>query len=357
MATQAEGRSLSSLERDAEHTRADLIQTVDELHSRVSPRAIKEEVKAYARDTGNELIYSLERKARENPLQTVAIAAGLAYPAWRFLIKIPAPILLVGAGLAFNQFGASSRATSGDANARSRMSGSEGDGEQLTDSLRRTAQDTSSNMSHAAEGLKEKVMEAAEQAKSGVNSGVEAVRSRATAAISDTANSARAAASDTMTAATDAVSATYRSGIDAASRTGDQLGETFRQSKESLFESIENHPWLVGGVGLLIGAVIASALPVSQAENRLFGDTSNDLKNRARDVASEGLAVAKTAAQDVYQESVSRAQEEGLSPDLVRQTVKGVGYKVKNVVQQAADAMDEEPEITSSSAPSVVPHT
>ena len=55
MATQAEGKSLSELEREAEHTRADLIHTVDELHNRVSPHAIKEEMKAYARDTGNEL--------------------------------------------------------------------------------------------------------------------------------------------------------------------------------------------------------------------------------------------------------------------------------------------------------------
>jgi len=146
-----------------------------------------------------------------------------------------------------------------------------------------------------------------------------------------------------MTAATDAVSATYRSGIDAASRIGDQLSETFRQSKEGLLESIESHPFLVGGVGLLIGAVIASALPVSQAENRLFGDTSDDLKDRARDMASDGLQVAKTAARDVYQETVSRAREEGLSPEVARQTVKGVGDKIKNVVQQAADALDEKP--------------
>jgi len=96
MATRSEGRSLSELEREAEQTRADLIHTVDELHSRVSPPAIKEEMKAYVRDTGNELMHSLERKAHENPLQAVAVAAGLAYPAWRLLANIPAPILLVG---------------------------------------------------------------------------------------------------------------------------------------------------------------------------------------------------------------------------------------------------------------------
>jgi len=48
---------------------------------------------------------------------------------------------------------------------------------------------------------------------------------------------------------------------------------------------MENHPFVVAGLGLLAGAVIASALPVSEAENRVFGDTSDDLKNRARDVA------------------------------------------------------------------------
>jgi len=314
-------------------------------------------MKAYARDTGNELIHALARKTRENPLQTVAVAAGLAYPAWRFLINIPAPILLVGAGLALTQFGGSAQIPARDANARNRQSRGDGDGEQLTNSLKRTVQDASSSLSHAAEGLKEKVMDAAEQAKSGVSSGLEAVRSRAAAAISDTTESARAAASDTMTGATEAVSAVYRSGIDAASHTGDQLSENLRQSRDSLFETIESHPFLVGGVGLLIGAVIASALPVSQAENRLFGDTSDNFKNRARDMASEGLEVAKTAAQGVYQESVSRAQKEGLSPEGVRQTVKGVGDKVKNVVQQAADAFNEKPETASSLAPSVVPHT
>jgi hypothetical protein len=339
MESQAEGRSLSDMERETEHTRADLIHTVDELQSRVSPRAVKEEVKAYARDTGNELIHTLERKARENPLQTVAAAAGLAYPAWRLLINIPAPVLLVGAGLALTQFGGSSRAPT---SAGSGQREGDGHGEQLTDGLKRTAQDLTSNLSQAAEGLKGKVADAAEQARTGVSEGLGAVRLRAAAAISDTTESARAAASGTVTAATEAVSATYRSGIDAASRTGDQLSESFNQSKETLFETMERHPFLVGGVGLLIGALIASALPVTQTENRLLGDTSDDLKNRARDMASAGLEVAKTTVQDVYQESVSRAQQQGLSPEVVRQTVKGVGDKVKSVVKQAADALEDE---------------
>jgi Protein of unknown function (DUF3618) len=71
------------LEREAEHTRADLADTVDKLHNRVSPQAIKEEVKAYAREASYDLIHNLERRAR----QTVAVTAGLAYPVWRLLIN------------------------------------------------------------------------------------------------------------------------------------------------------------------------------------------------------------------------------------------------------------------------------
>jgi hypothetical protein len=45
---------------------------------------------------------------------------------------------------------------------------------------------------------------------------------------------------------------------------------------------------------------------------------------------------------------------------VVRQTVKGVGDKVKNVVEQAATALDEKSEKPAkaiSPSPSVVPHT
>jgi len=331
MATEAEAKSLSELEREAEHTRADLIHTVDELHSRVSPQAIKEEVKAYARETSQDFIYGLERRARENPLQTIAVAAAVAYPVWRFLINIPAPILMVGAGLALAQVGG------GERSRRSHADNGLNDSSNLTDMVKRTVQDASSKMSDAAENLKEKAASAALEAKSAVISSVNALGGRATAAIND----ASTAASDTAAAARETLSGTYQSGVDAAARTADQLTETFRQSKDTLLGTIENHPLVVGGIGLLIGAAIASALPVTQAENSLFGGTSDDLKNRARDMASEGLHVAQAAAQDVYEGSVSRAQEQGLSVDAVRRTVQDVGEKVTNVVEQARESLDK----------------
>jgi hypothetical protein len=345
MATEADAKSLSELEREAEHTRADLVDTVDKLHSRVSPQAIKEEVKAYAREASYDLVHNLERRARENPLQTVAVAAGLAYPVWRFLINIPAPILLVGAGLALTQMGGSRSIE------RSGERGREDDAG-LTDAVKRKVHDASSKLSDVVENLKENSASAAGEAKFAITSGVNALGDRATAAIDDVNTSVRDAASDTVAAARDTLSNTYQSGLTAAASAGDQLTETFTQSRDTLVEAIESHPFVMGGVGLLVGAVIASALPVTHAENRLFGDTSDDIKNRARDIASEGLHVATAGAYDVYHESVSRAQEQGLSADVVRRTVKDVGEKVKNVVEQASEALDKKDNPFSASAAS-----
>jgi Protein of unknown function (DUF3618) len=353
MATEAEAKSLSELEREAEHTRADLVDTVDKLHSRVSPHALKEEVKAYAREASYDLLNNLERRAHENPLQTVAVAAGLAYPLYRFLINIPAPILLVGAGLAFTQMRGSTRSI----RSHDRSGGRESvDDAQLTDAVKRTVHDASSTFTDSLENLKEHSASAAGKAKLAVTSGVNELANRATAAINDATTSVRTAASDTVAAARDTLTDTYQSSLAAATSAGDHLTETFTRSRDTLAEAIESHPFVMGGLGLLVGAVIASALPVTHAENRLLGDTSDDIKNRAREIASEGLDGATTAAQDVYRESVARAQEQGLSADVVRRTVQDMGEKVKNVVELASEALDKKDNPSSAPSVSTVPH-
>ena len=92
--------SLSRLEWESEQTRARLAHIVADLRTRISPAALKQDAKDYVRHTCEEFLHRMKRRARENPLRTVAIAAGLAYPVWRIARGIPAPILLIGAGLA-----------------------------------------------------------------------------------------------------------------------------------------------------------------------------------------------------------------------------------------------------------------
>src|SRR5947208_4848447 len=106
--------SVAELRRDADQTRANLTGTVEELRSQVadtathvrdavSPATIKRQVKDYVRESGEDMLQSLQRRARENPLQAVAVGAGLAYPLWNLLRAVPAPLLLIGAGLALSR--------------------------------------------------------------------------------------------------------------------------------------------------------------------------------------------------------------------------------------------------------------
>jgi hypothetical protein len=102
----ANERSLTDLKREAERTRAELTETVDQLRSKVSdsvtdfrerasPDAMKAEISGYFRTRADALM----DKARGNPLQTAAIGIGVGYPLLKIARSIPAPILMVGAGL------------------------------------------------------------------------------------------------------------------------------------------------------------------------------------------------------------------------------------------------------------------
>src|SRR6185295_8105412 len=82
-----------------EQLRTQVEDTATDIKERLSPDAIKTEVKQYVRDSRDQLWNNLEQKARDNPLQAVAVGAALAYPALKMMRAMPAPLLLVGAGL------------------------------------------------------------------------------------------------------------------------------------------------------------------------------------------------------------------------------------------------------------------
>ena len=122
MASSSHEPSVAELRRDADRTRAHLTGTVEELRSQVadtathvreavSPATIKRQVKDYVRESSEDMLQSLQRRARENPLQAVAVGAGLAYPLWNLLRAVPAPLLLIGGGLALSRSAAVREAT------------------------------------------------------------------------------------------------------------------------------------------------------------------------------------------------------------------------------------------------------
>jgi hypothetical protein len=100
---QSANPSLGELKRETEQTLACLTRTVEELRSSVSatasdvrqwlsPESIKAEVSDYVRSRGERLVEDLTAAARRNPMQAVAMGAGIAYPLLRHAPATPMPV-------------------------------------------------------------------------------------------------------------------------------------------------------------------------------------------------------------------------------------------------------------------------
>ena len=282
--------SLDQLERDAERSRAEfsgaveqlrsrVSDTADDLRRRVSPESLKSEVKHYVDRASHDLLHNIGRKASERPLEAIAVGAGLAYVGWRFLRNIPAPILLLGAGVAL-------------------LRSSSSNGAEFVASRNQSSDDSGSTL---------------EKVGSAVSGKAAAIAAEVSNAVSETAHATGRMASTATAAVSDAASSMYRGGADAASHAVNQAAQVGRTTRDNLLEAFERHPLVIGGVGLAIGAVIAASLPTTAVENRLFGNTSDDLRDRASKLGVDGYEAAKAAGQRIYDRSV--AQGENQSPD------------------------------------------
>ena len=150
----------------------------------------------------------------------------------------------------------------------------------------------------------------------------------ATATVQDLASGASSAARNAAGTAADA-------GLDAAKAVRDRASDLGDRAGKAVFQTIEQNPLLVAGAGLLIGALIASALPRSDVEDGMIGEASNAVKRRAQDAASQGLDAVKSAAGDVYEQATRQAEAEGLSPGGIGKTAQDIGQRVRRVAESA----------------------
>ncbi|ABD90123.1 late embryogenesis abundant protein [Rhodopseudomonas palustris] len=395
---QADSRSLEEIRRDAELARAGLTATVDQLKStvtdtaqdfreRYSPDAIKAEVSGYIKSRGEAMIDSVTDAIRNNPLQALAIGASIAVPLLRVVRTIPAPVLMVGAGLYLagtkrgqdvaRQANDAAMELAGEVGRRARDIGAEvGEAAAATrdyaadryaaaseavavgtEQLKGKAAELGATISSTVDGLRHQANDAgdrisdevSELSERGSRSAAEAVDS-----VRDSASTVRQAAASMRETAAEAAarlrqtaSASVDAGRDAAAiardraadlahraaRAGDRAGRT-------LMDTATQNPLLVAGIGLVLGGLIASALPRSRIEDRLVGGTARGLKERARDVAAQSVEGVKEAVSGAYQEVSRAAEQEGLTPDGVAGAAGDLGQRARKVAEAATGSFD-----------------
>jgi len=262
---------VAKFEREAERNRAELSQTVgnlrDKITETVSPAAVKQEVKDYVQQSGEQLIETLRRKAYENPLQAVAVAAGLGYPLWRVVANMPLPVLMVGAGIALARPGSQTPAG--------------GVLDAGMERVKNRARGATSTVQDAAASASDAVASAASQLGSSVTSAAEGARSSIGEAAASTVEAAQTSANEILNA-------------------------------------VDRYPLIVGGIGLAIGALIGTAIPRTSAETEMVGELSGEVQGRAREMMKTGADAVQKVASEVYDEAAQEADKQGLTGQKMR---------------------------------------
>ena len=308
--------SVQTLRAEAEANRARLTHTVEDLRTQVgdtatdlkerfSPSAIKAEVTDYVRDSRDQLWHSLEQKARDNPLQAVAVGAAIAYPAFKLLRAMPAPLLLVGAGILL------SRTTPGQNNAWCLMPPRWCAIALRPLSARLPALWIMRPMRHGGSFTTPRTTLAK------VSTALWTVRR------------VRLPRSKTRSRTLPIVSKTAVS--DTADKVTSHAEGLSQQARQTVSDTWDKNPLLVAGIGLAIGAFIAAAFPSTQAEENLFGETSDALRRQAE---RAGVGAARTAVEGV----AAAATEQGLSVDGLTKIGESLTDKVIAVAERGVEA-------------------
>ena len=315
--------TLGDLERDAERNRVALMDTVDALHQRLSPTAIKHDVQDYVRKRKEGFVDNLGQRARDHPLQTIAFAAGAAYPLWSVATRIPVPLLLIGAGLAL-----ASRSNGGEAPR----------GEAWSDQA-------SGRLGHAADTARQTFADASAVVQEQAHEGMASAR-RAADRLSGLKSQATQSAGDLAARVGERVSGTAETlrgmGSDAASlMTAERVQRAGRQSADWVNDTVSHNPLVVGAVGLAVGAVIAAALPKTRQEDEFLGAAAHDVRRRAQDAAWAGVETAKAAGAEVYREATRHAEEQGLTVEGLKATAGEVAEKIKTAAASATKSQNQ----------------
>lgn len=269
--------NVDELEREVDQTRAQVAHTLDALQSQLSPEQITAEVKTYVRESGRRLVSnvtdSIKTRFREHPASAVAIGAAAAWPVLKLARKIPLPVYVVGAGVALMKplseaYGRSDGHTNGRGYGPDGYRGY-GAGHEEPGTMERVKESV-------AEGAAQ-VADAAERAKDAVVSGV----SQAASGVSEAMHGAAEMTS----------SAAHRAA--------------------EMSKGVAN-PWVLGSLGLAIGAALATSMPRERHDGRLRSRTGHHGRHAG---SPERFRGARAAVDRAYWVARTEAEDAGMSPE------------------------------------------
>ncbi len=262
---------VEQLEREAEQTRSQIADTLDELKDSMTPAHMLHQLADRISDGAPAAFArNLKDQAVSNPLPVALVSAGLAW-----LMLTPR-----------NSNGSFAR--------------------QSGESLQGTVDAGRRRAAEAADATRETAGSIAGSARQSAGDAADAM-SGAAGSMSDSVQRT--------------VSSGYETMADAARQTADTISDQARnvrqrtlQSGDALVDFCREQPMLVAGLGLAIGAMVGALLPSSEMEDRLVGEASDQAKDSAQSFARDKYEDAKNVGQRAFDaakdEAAKRASEQ-----------------------------------------------
>jgi hypothetical protein len=100
----------------------------------------------------------------------------------------------------------------------------------------------------------------------------------------------------------------------------------------------------LGAIGLAIGAGIAAALPATELEREYLGETSDALKAKAQQFASDQTARVKEVAETAISAATDEAARQGLTVEGAKSAAGAVSEKVGRIVDAAGKGIPKQAE-------------
>lgn len=337
------------LQEDIEQTRAEMARTVDEIQERLTPQNIVEQVKETAKDTATETIDNVKHAVREatvgkveNMVNIVSDSARETGSGLLDLIKEnPVPAALAGLGLGWLYM--KNQDKGGKDSSRMNYAASGGYYSSYPRPMTYTNSAPDYRPTNSNGGLIGKIMDnpipaaiagasigymfmkgpgqnnnTSYSTYTGQNSsqGLDQVKGK----VGDMVDTAGQKAGNLASGAGDmAEQVTHKAG-EIAGGTADMAGNVVegvqqgaQQATNQLERMIQENPLAVGGVALVLGAVIGMMLPATEKENQLMGKAHDTVMEKAGEAVQQTMDKVGNVAGEVTNTAKEEAKNQGLT--------------------------------------------
>jgi hypothetical protein len=295
----------ATLEREIDHTRAQMGETLGALERKLSPGQLVDEVFGMFRQHGGELAANLGNSIKQNPLPVLVTAIGLG---WMVLSsnRPPRGPSRARYGTGTDDYGSGVDQYDNAVEEYRTRTADYGDTGEYTGGARESGTEAGKYTSSVAEYGYE-VSEYGARAKEKLAGAGEKIKSGAATTRDRVANS--------ITSSKDAVVRGVSRSASTAQAQANRLRYTAQAQADRLRHRAQNlldeQPLILGALGVAIGAAVGAALPSTEHEDRLLGPirdkAMSDIKERGGQAYEQVRSTAEKAIDTIKEDRANTA--------------------------------------------------